>query len=122
MLLQPPKDLNPQQLAEREEEQRKQLGKLPRPTMASRTESSIALHVSRPYKEDTVRHCKHCSYSTDHVYTGIYTCRACAFSNNKVASTVNWPPFEFSKGDAASDAHCRYLCAEYTAQMSQDTI
>lgn len=54
LLLQPPKALNAQQLAEREEEQRKAISKLPRPTMASRTETNITLSLARSHKEDSV--------------------------------------------------------------------
>ena len=54
LLLQPPKALNAQQLAEREEEQRKAIPKLPRPTMASRTETNIMLSLARSHKEDPV--------------------------------------------------------------------
>lgn len=54
--------LTPQQLAaQREEEARKQeedlrklLQKLPRPTMASRTETSVSLNLSRGNKEEQV--------------------------------------------------------------------
>ena len=55
--------LSPQQLAaQREEEARKQeeetrklLQKLPRPTMASRTETSVSLNLSRGNKEEQVQ-------------------------------------------------------------------
>ena len=54
--------LTPQQLAaqqqeearKQEEELRKLLQKLPRPTMASRTETSVSLNLSRGNKEEQV--------------------------------------------------------------------
>lgn len=55
--------LTPQQLAAQQEEElrkheeelKKLLQKLPRPTMASRTESSVSLNLSRGGKEEQVR-------------------------------------------------------------------
>lgn len=55
--------LTPQQLAaqreeeawKQEEELRKLLQKLPRPTMASRTETSVSLNLSRGNKEEQVQ-------------------------------------------------------------------
>ena len=55
VLLQPPKAPDAQQMAEREEEERKAIPKLPRPTMASRTDTVISLSLSRSNKEDAVR-------------------------------------------------------------------